>query len=56
MCDNIKNFDKLKTDADRELVKRWSKITNIEINDDGFYTLNMLPLPSNKEAILIPNK
>jgi hypothetical protein len=44
----IKNFDKLKSDQDREFVKAWSKITTVTINDEGFYMLDLIPEPGFK--------
>lgn len=49
---NIKNWDKLKTDSERESVMFWSKITTVTINDDGCYMMDMIPEPGFKEAKL----
>jgi len=48
--ENIKNFDKLKTEEDSEFVRTWSKITTITINDDGFYMLDIIPEPGFSDA------
>jgi hypothetical protein len=53
---NIKNFDKLKTEEDREFVKTWSKITTVTINNDGLYMLDMIPYPGFSDAKMIENK
>jgi hypothetical protein len=50
--ENIKNFDKLKTEEDRESVRTWSKITTITINDDGIYMLDLIPYPGFSDAKL----
>jgi hypothetical protein len=48
--EGIKNFDKLKTEADREFVIAWSKITTVTINNDGFYILDMILTPGFSDA------
>lgn len=48
----IENFDKLKTDADRDLVERFSQHTTVTINDEGFYTLDILPYTATPNAYL----
>lgn len=48
----IKNWDKLKTDADRESVKLWSQITTVTINGDGRYMLDIIPHPATPGAYL----
>ena len=53
---NIKNFDKLKTEEDREFVKTWSKITTVTINSHGLYMLDMIPDPGFSDAKMIENK
>lgn len=53
--ENIKNFDKLKTEEDREFVKTWSKITTVTINSDGLYMLDMIPDPGFSDAKMIEN-
>lgn len=49
---NIKNWDKLKSDGDREAVLDWSKITTVTINDDGLYIMDLISMPPFKEAKL----
>lgn len=49
---DIKNWDKLKTDADREFVRVWSEITTVTINDYGLYMLDMIPSPATPDAFI----
>jgi hypothetical protein len=49
----IKNFDKLRTDSDRQFVKAWSKITTVTINDSGLYMLDMIPDPGFSGAYMV---
>jgi len=51
--ENIKNFDKLKTEEDKEFVRTWSKITTVTINNDGFYMLDMIPDPGFSDAKML---
>lgn len=51
--ENIKNFDKLKTEEDKEFVRVWSKITTVTINDDGIYMLDMIPHPILTDAKML---
>ena len=51
--ENIKNFDKLKTEEDKEFVRTWSKITTVTINKDGFYMLDMIPDPGFSDAKML---
>ena len=50
--ENIKNFDKLKSEYDKDFVKNWSKITTITINDDGRFMIDLIPEPGFSEAKL----
>ena len=52
---NIKNFDKLKTEEDRKFVETWSKTTTVTINDDGFYMLDIIPYPGFSDAKMVDN-
>lgn len=47
---SVKNFDKLKTEEDREFVRCWSKITTIIITSDSYYMLDMISTPGFKEV------
>jgi len=49
---NIKNWDKLRTDADRKAILFWSKITTVTINDDGCYFIDLISTPAFKDAHL----
>lgn len=51
--ENIKNFDKLKTEEDKKFVRTWSKITTVTINNDGFYMLDMIPDPGFSDAKML---
>ena len=46
----MKNWNKLKTEADRNYVRTWSKITTVTINDEGLYICDMVADPGFKEA------
>ena len=48
--EEIKNWDKLRTDAHRDIVRYWSQITTVTINNDGFYMLDLIPEPGFSEA------
>lgn len=56
IIENIKNFDKLKTEEDREFVRTWSKITTITINNDGFYMLDIITEPGFSDAKIYDSK
>ena len=48
--EEIKNWDKLRTDAHRDIIRYWSQITTVTINNDGFYMLDLIPTPGFSEA------
>lgn len=52
MENQIKNWDKLKTDSDREFVRNWSEITTVTINDEGLFMLDIIPYPATPEAYI----
>jgi len=49
---NIKNWDKLRTDADRKAVLFWNSITTVTIYDNGSYTMDLISMPVVKNAHL----
>lgn len=53
--ENIKNWNKLKTDEDREFVRSWSKLTTITIMDNGLYICDLIPTPPTPLAIATLN-
>ena len=51
----IKNWDKLKTEADKNFVRSWSKFTTFTINDDGYYMMDLIAYPATPNAIMKKN-
>jgi len=55
-CEKIKNWNKLRSDADRDSVRLWSKITTVTINDEGFFMMDLIPRPATPNAHMFKEK